>query len=736
MNRSRIREGAAISLFPFLAVLLCTMGALLVLLVLFGYSAKQQDQQVADEQAREQAAELRLVADNLQWRLEQLAAMRQKTGADLEALRLQLAGIEEHSRNLADELKELQQIDARLAADADSVLPDEDELARLEDELKSARESLDEARRERDSRPPAYAVVPYEGKSGTHRRPLFIECSLDGVFLQPEGIRLNPDDFEGPSGPGNPLASALRAAREYLARQAIREDDPALRPYPLLLVRPSGVMAYYAAREAIASWGSDFGYQLIDEDWTIAFPERDLALKDVEMQAINEARERLAWLAQTRSAVRRAKPAGQQYRASSVRGGVVADGGPTVLGDQSRWDWANQQAAQGGVRAGAGRGVNGLGGDGNGDGSGGGAGRDAGQAVSAAMNRSPAGRPLAAGTAPGGVGQGGFGESGLGQHGSGAGDSQLAGVASLGSDTSEGVAGVLTNGMSGRGADTNQPGNFAAAGRQDSQGPSAEVPGVTGQYASASSQGGDAARGQVAGSGSAGAGADEFGMGVAAPHGVGQNANGSGGGDGESPSASAAASGGGGGTPGGPQMPLGLSVGSQQAGASGQQAGGGQAQTAGQSSQGCESLAGIRGSDWASFATSQRYIPLTRPIQLECAGDELRLLDEAGRRVVVRIPVFERTVDSIDSLVAAIRRRVDSWGIAGDRLYWKPELILSETPDGAGRRADLEQLLAGSGLGTRLKKQSDDVKRLPAVGSQRRQASQNNALSETAELRR
>jgi hypothetical protein len=103
---------------------------------------------------------------------------------------------------------------------------------------------------------------------------------------------------------------------------------------------------------------------------------------------------------------------------------------------------------------------------------------------------------------------------------------------------------------------------------------------------------------------------------------------------------------------------------------------------------------------------------------------------------VVRIPVFERTVDSIDSLVAAIRRRVDSWGIAGDRLYWKPELILSETPDGAGRRADLQQLLAGSGLGTRLKKQSDDVKRLPAVGSQRRQASQNNALSETAELRR
>ena len=37
------------SLFPFLAVLLCTMGALLVLLVLFGYSAGQQDQQAVAE---------------------------------------------------------------------------------------------------------------------------------------------------------------------------------------------------------------------------------------------------------------------------------------------------------------------------------------------------------------------------------------------------------------------------------------------------------------------------------------------------------------------------------------------------------------------------------------------------------------------------------------------------------------------------------------------------------------
>ena len=76
MRRSRTREGIAISLFPFLAVLLCTMGALLVLLVLFGHSIGQQDESVATEQAVQMEAELQGRVDNLSWRLEQLKDMR------------------------------------------------------------------------------------------------------------------------------------------------------------------------------------------------------------------------------------------------------------------------------------------------------------------------------------------------------------------------------------------------------------------------------------------------------------------------------------------------------------------------------------------------------------------------------------------------------------------------------------------------------------------------------------
>ena len=76
-------------------------------------------------------------------------------------------------------------------------------------------------------------------------------------MLQPEGIELNENDFEGPLGPGNPLAAAVRAAREYMLGQ--KEFDPeAGEPYPMLLVRPEGITAYYAAREAMKSWGGRF----------------------------------------------------------------------------------------------------------------------------------------------------------------------------------------------------------------------------------------------------------------------------------------------------------------------------------------------------------------------------------------------------------------------------------------------------------------------------------------------
>ena len=112
MSRRRAPEGPTISLFPFLAVLLCTMGALLVLLVLFSRSAREEV--AADGDA--DIAELELVKESLGWRLEQLAGVRERTAADLAAARLQLAGGEEHTRALTDELEKLERTLAQAEA--------------------------------------------------------------------------------------------------------------------------------------------------------------------------------------------------------------------------------------------------------------------------------------------------------------------------------------------------------------------------------------------------------------------------------------------------------------------------------------------------------------------------------------------------------------------------------------------------------------------------------------------
>ena len=681
MSRARAQSGPTISLFPFLAVLLCTMGALLVVLVIFSRSAKESaaaaaaEARVAAEAAvAAEREELELARDELGWRIDHVRGIRDRSAEDLARARMQLAGTEEQARQLADELDALARVAEALEAGAEA--GDEADVLDLERRLAEARKALDEEKKRLAERPPAYAVVPFEGASGTHRRPLYIECCIDGVYLQPEGIRLGPADFEGPPGPGNPLASALRAAREHIARNPGESGDPNVQPYPLLLVRPSGVMAYYAARESIQSWGSEFGYQFVDEDWTLNYPPPDAALADAETRAIEEARRRLEWLAQVRPP-KRSKPA-VQYRAATTRGGVVSNDGPSVLGDQSRFDWTEGQAAGSGGAPGRGFGAGGNGdsGDGVGDTAGGDA---------ILGNRYVGPSKFYSGGPAGEAGGGGMGEGG-----------------------GAGLPGMAEGGPGAAGADaaaTTSGGEQAAAGQ--GQGLGARAGGAWDAAAAGGSTAGSsvatAADGPAAGGG-------RFGQSATATDGSGSAAGGGAGGGtsaGSSGGASAGAGGGGGGS--GPSMP-GLAQGGGAASVTVGDASGGSPPMPGLAG----SLAGKRGSNWASLATSETPVPLTRPIRVECAADEFRLLGEGGR-VQTRIPIGTHTLDAVDPLVREVHATVGRWGLAGQRMYWRPELVLSATADGTGRREDLEKLLADSGIDTRRSEVKDKVRNLPPV---------------------
>jgi len=108
-RRGQPQSGAAgVSLFPFLAVLLCTMGALIVVLVVIARQARLQlaegDAVGAPSPVRE---ELESQQADLQWRIEVLGESRSRTREQLEGQRAELSHLEDHARRLQNQLEEL-----------------------------------------------------------------------------------------------------------------------------------------------------------------------------------------------------------------------------------------------------------------------------------------------------------------------------------------------------------------------------------------------------------------------------------------------------------------------------------------------------------------------------------------------------------------------------------------------------------------------------------------------------
>lgn len=313
-------------MFPFLAVLLCTMGALIVLLVVIAQQARQHALASAPPHVDEQ---LQFQLETARWRMEVLKESREKTAAQLADARGELSHLEDHGRRLRDELRqiagEISALDDNKQLDAGQRDGWQRRLAELDEAILDARGQLNRevARQQRSS----YAIVPYQGPNETHRRPIYIECRADTIVLQPEGMVLQASDFPDIMGPSNPLAAVVRAATESINTRRFERGAPLPesdvgQPYPLLLVRPDGIAAYYAARAALASWDQEFGYELIEQDWQLEFPPADPQLQQAMQLALDEARQRQELrLAAAPNAAR-----GQQsFRVARTRGGMFVE---------------------------------------------------------------------------------------------------------------------------------------------------------------------------------------------------------------------------------------------------------------------------------------------------------------------------------------------------------------------------------------------------------------------------
>ncbi len=99
------------------------------------------------------------------------------------------------------------------------------------------------------------------------------------------------EDLRPPYGPGNPVDAALRTIRNEYERAGVFQTERSS-PYPLLVVRPDGIKSYSLARNAMASWDDQFGYELIAADLPLAFPPSLPGMKEKLEQSMVVAKDR------------------------------------------------------------------------------------------------------------------------------------------------------------------------------------------------------------------------------------------------------------------------------------------------------------------------------------------------------------------------------------------------------------------------------------------------------------
>ena len=231
-----------------------------------------------------------------------LTTIRSEAERKLRDEHARLSHVEDHIRRLQERLRALQAAGAELMELEKEHYDDreqaERETERLNELIEDSRKQIEAIQDAANREPTSYALVPYEGPNGTFRRPIYIECVKEGIVLQPEGVRITPEDLRSPIGAGNPLAAALRASRDHLVKLYPNEGKGRdTEPYPLLIVRPEGLFMFDRARQAIEAGDFDLGFELVEADWKLKYPQSDPQLAAVEEQAITIARARQEVLA-------------------------------------------------------------------------------------------------------------------------------------------------------------------------------------------------------------------------------------------------------------------------------------------------------------------------------------------------------------------------------------------------------------------------------------------------------
>ena len=334
---ARPRSSQSVALFPFLAVLVCTMGSLIFLLLVTTRMIRDRATTQTTVQAETPKSPILSVESPLepestaevlpQWSPIEIPADSPEPETPIDPpLNVRAVALEQRERELAalavrwqdrvQSLNETREERARLraqrqqldAAAAKRVAAMQAELKELEVKLGSmtgeisasamgagtAAEKIEleaqirelkkrlRAAQQADANDNSkFEVVPFDVVSGTSRRPILIECTLTGIRFIPEDVTISKDDLAGFNPHVNPLLAGANALSNYWTAWNVRQPNPSRQPEPyvLLLVRPSGTVAYYVAMNLLRDLKQPHGYELIDEDTELQMPPVDAGAK-------------------------------------------------------------------------------------------------------------------------------------------------------------------------------------------------------------------------------------------------------------------------------------------------------------------------------------------------------------------------------------------------------------------------------------------------------------------------
>jgi hypothetical protein len=325
MSRRPNNTAAGVSLFPFLAVLVCTMGSLILLLLVTtkrirAAAIEKARQAVLPEEAPVSALPpIEIATDSepdedpapaWQTQIEQLTAERDalrghlsQSKSKLEATHAAMMRTKVRVASAADRIKEIREQQEQTAVERERL---QAEIDSLQSDLTAAELRLSNAAERQKTAKSKFAFLPFDGRTGTTKRPILIECTQDYIRFLPEDVRLTPADLNGFTAGFNPLLMASRELIHYWkAYERVHEsteqpakdidsfetdlavlNDKEREPYVLLLVRPNGAVAFHIAKGLLSQLKVPHGYELIPDDMEIDSSNPDPEAKQICQTAV------------------------------------------------------------------------------------------------------------------------------------------------------------------------------------------------------------------------------------------------------------------------------------------------------------------------------------------------------------------------------------------------------------------------------------------------------------------